>query len=67
MESFDRNAHPLQWREKISPSVKVQWTVEHLLGEAKSGLSIAADFVVEDCPESDGVQFGTVGTIWPPL
>ena len=43
MEAFDRNVHPLQWPEKISPSVEVQWTEEHLLGEAKSGLSIAAD------------------------
>lgn len=42
LESFDRTAH-LQWPEKPSPTVEAQWTAEHLLSEAKSGLLIAAD------------------------
>ncbi|EFX69271.1 hypothetical protein DAPPUDRAFT_228726, partial [Daphnia pulex] len=42
MEAFDRNAH-LQWPEKSSPALEVQWSVENLMSEAKSGLSMAAD------------------------
>lgn len=41
-ESFDHNAH-LQWPEKPSPAVEVQWSVDHLLNEVKSGLLMAAD------------------------
>lgn len=42
LEAFDRNAQ-LQWPEKTSPAVEAQWSVDFLLNEAKSGLSMAAD------------------------
>lgn len=41
-ELFDRNAH-LQWPDKPSPPVEVQWTNDQLLNEMKSGLLVASD------------------------
>lgn len=42
MEAFDRNGQ-LQWPEKSSSAMEVQWTVDSLMNEAKSGLSMAAN------------------------
>lgn len=42
IELFDRNVH-LQWPEKPSPAVEVQWTNDQLLNEMKSGILVAAD------------------------